>query len=228
MSATVQARTETRAANGLLVVAPLLVEALAIRAGSRALRVRGTGMGPVRARAAVETIRKDPAAALIVVGFGGGLSGESELGEVVVAEEVIELDPQGSAGGVSVKCAGASLIEQALSEGGLAVKRGRVASVEQIVTGAQRERMLTSGALAVDMESAWLAQAADERPFAVVRIISDTPGRELRRRLPVGPPLPTLADGMRALAALRRAAAALGRLAGERDVHTVFGPVSSE
>jgi 4-hydroxy-3-methylbut-2-en-1-yl diphosphate reductase len=214
-----------RAAGDVLVVAPLLVEAFAIKAGARALRVRSTGMGPARARAAVTAIREDPAAALIVAGFCGGLSQDSELGEAIVAEEVIELDRHGRADGAGVKCSGASLIGQALSRSGMAVRSGRVASVERIVTGSQRERVLASGALAVDMESAWLAQAAAGRPFAVIRIVSDTPRRELRRRLPVGPPLPTLADSVRALAALRRAATALGALVGERELHTVFDPV---
>jgi hypothetical protein len=46
----------------------------------------------------------------------------------------------------------------------------------------------------------WLAPAAGARPFAVVRIISDTPGRELTR------PLATLAGVARASVALARAA----------------------
>lgn len=208
----------------LLVIAPLRIEALAIRSGARSLRVHKTGMGPHRARLAAARVREDPAAALLVVGFGGGLSQESELGEAIVAEEVAALDGEGRRVGASVSCAGVEVLLEALAEHGLAVRCGPVASVDRIVTGDGRERMLSSGALAVDMESAWLAGAACGRPFAVVRIISDTPIRELRRRLPVGPPLPTLADGLRATAALRRAASALGRLMAERDVHTVFGP----
>ena len=54
------------------------------------------------------------------------------------------------------------------------------------------------GALAVDMESAWLAAAADGRPLAVVRVVVETPGRELSTRAPPSP-------ASRALAALRRA-----------------------
>ncbi len=55
----------------------------------------------------------------------------------------------------------------------------------------------------MDMESAWLAPGAGERPFAVVRVITDTPARELTN------PLLTVAGGARAMAALRRAAGAL-------------------
>jgi 4-hydroxy-3-methylbut-2-en-1-yl diphosphate reductase len=208
----------------LLVLAPLRVEAIAIRSAARALRVRTTGMGPRRARAAAASMLDDPAAALLVIGFGGGLSYDSELGEVVVAERVVVVDEHGGREGPAVPCAGVDALASALSEHGLAVRRGTVASVQEIVTGQERARMLASGALAVDMESAWLAQAARDRPFAVVRIISDTPLRELRHRLPVGPPLPSIADGLRAAAALRSVAGALGRLIGERGVHTVFGP----
>jgi hypothetical protein len=53
------------------------------------------------------------------------------------------------------------------------------------------------------MDSVWLAAAAAERPFAVVRIISDTPTRELTR------PLATVAGIALASAALARAARAL-------------------
>jgi hypothetical protein len=83
--------------------------------------------------------------------------------------------------------------------------------------------MEASGAVAVDMESAWVAQAARGRPFAVVRVLSDTPRRELRRRLPVGPPLPTPADAVRAMSMLRKVGGALGRLRRAGELHTVLG-----
>src|SRR5262249_32797049 len=97
------------------------------------------------------------------------------------------------------------------------------ASVREIIIGDARARMRESGAIAVDMESAWVAEAARGRPFAVVRVLSDTPKRELRRRLPVGPPLPTPADAMRAVATLRGVAAVLGDLERQGELHTVLG-----
>jgi 4-hydroxy-3-methylbut-2-enyl diphosphate reductase len=209
----------------LLVAAPLRLEALAIRSAARRLRVRTTGMGPRRARAAVPALLADPAAALLVLGFGGGLLAGSELCEVVVADEVVAVDEHGRPYGEAVVCDGADALVRALSGSGLRVRRGAVASVDQIVTGQARERMLTCGAVAVDMESAWLAQAARGRPFAVVRVLSDTPERELVRRLPVGPPLPSMADGLRAAAALRRAAGGLDRLVRMSNLHIVFGGV---
>ncbi|HXA53319.1 MAG TPA: hypothetical protein VNV37_00445, partial [Solirubrobacteraceae bacterium] len=83
------------------------------------------------------------------------------------------------------------------------VRRGTVASVERLAMGETRARLREAGAIAVDMESAWLAAGAGERPFAVVRVISDSPARELTN------PLLTLAGIASAMAGLRRAAEAL-------------------
>lgn len=207
----------------VLVVSALGVEALAVRSAAPGLRVRTTGMGPRKAMGAVPALLDDPAAALVVVGFGGGLPGDSRLCDVVVASEVVAIDGAGMPAGEPVACAMAERLQSALSEQGLPTCRGTVASVHEIVTGRARERMLGSGAIAVDMESAWVAQAARGRPFAVVRVLSDTPEHELRRRLPVGPPLPTLANAMRAISRLRAVAAALGRLRRQGDLHTVLG-----
>jgi 4-hydroxy-3-methylbut-2-enyl diphosphate reductase len=52
------------------------------------------------------------------------------------------------------------------------------------------------------MESRWLAEAAGERPFAVLRVVIDTPRRELLR-------LGAIPNSLRALATLRRIAPAL-------------------
>jgi hypothetical protein len=52
------------------------------------------------------------------------------------------------------------------------------------------------------MESAWLAEAADERPLAVLRVVLDTAGRSIFDPR-------TVVAGVHALRALRRAAHAL-------------------
>ncbi|MGN6371603.1 MAG: phosphorylase family protein [Solirubrobacteraceae bacterium] len=206
----------------ILITAPLLVEALAIRSAAPGLRVRTTGMGPERARAAVPALSADPARAMLVLGFGGGLRPDSRLCDVVVAERVVALDEHGTPSGEPICCEGADGLAAALSDCGLQVRRGLVASVDRIITGEARERMLACGALAVDMESAWIAAAAQSRPFSVVRVLSDTPDRELRQRLPVGPPLPTLADAARATVTLRRTAKALAALSRQNRLHTVL------
>jgi 4-hydroxy-3-methylbut-2-enyl diphosphate reductase len=190
----------------LLIAAPLRLEAWAIAAGLGrrptgphlfGARVQRTGMGPRRARAAAPALALAPGAAVVVMGFGGGLDEHSDVGDVVLADAV--RDPEGA----EVECAGGAALAQALERRGLRVRRGRVVSWPRIATGDTRTRLRETGAIAVDMESAWLAPGAGGRPFAVVRVISDTPARELTN------PLLTVAGVARALAALRRAAGAL-------------------
>jgi hypothetical protein len=55
----------------------------------------------------------------------------------------------------------------------------------------------------VDLESYWLRCAAGGRPVGVVRVIVDTPGRELTN------PLSTLTGGAKAHRVLRRSASSL-------------------
>jgi 4-hydroxy-3-methylbut-2-enyl diphosphate reductase len=96
-----------------------------------------------------------------------------------------------------------------------------VVSVERLAGGREQARTVDPGALAVDLESAWLAAVAGERPVAVVRAISDTPQRPL-----LSPA--ALAGGLRALRSLRAAGPSLTRwaaAAGQRRV-LLAGPRS--
>ncbi|HEY7829909.1 MAG TPA: hypothetical protein VIC06_05020 [Solirubrobacteraceae bacterium] len=183
--------------SGLVIAAPLRFEAFMIARGRPRARVRQTGVGPRRARAAVPGLLEDPAEVLLVLGFGGGLMPDSEVGEVVVADEVVGPD------GARVRCANTSALSHALESRGLRVRCGTVTSVARPAMGKTRVRLREAGAIAVDMESAWLAPAARGRPFAVVRVLSDTPRRELTR------PLLTVAGVARASLTLRRVATAL-------------------
>jgi 4-hydroxy-3-methylbut-2-enyl diphosphate reductase len=73
--------------------------------------------------------------------------------------------------------------------------------VDHVVRGLEREALFAEGAAAVDMESAWLADAAERRPLGVVRVVLDAPAAELHL-------LSILQNGRRALASLRRLAPA--------------------
>jgi 4-hydroxy-3-methylbut-2-en-1-yl diphosphate reductase len=183
--------------SGLLIAAPLRVEAFMIARGWPQARIHRTGVGPRRARAAVPALLRDSSEALLVLGFGGGLLEDSEVGEVVVAEQVCDPD------GTRLRCADAPALGRVLESHGLEVRCGVVSSVTRPAMGKTRVRLREGGAIAVDMESAWLAAAARGRPFAVVRVLSDTPGRELTR------PLLTVAGAVRASIGLRRVASAL-------------------
>lgn len=185
----------------LLIAAPMRLEALLVRSGAAGARVYRTGMGPRRARAAAGTLLREPGDALVVLGFCGGLDEQSEPGEVVVAEEVRAAEDEGH-DSESVACTGAQELADALLGRGLQARTGTVVCVSRLALGARRAQLAERGAIAVDMESVWLAQGAGGRPFGVVRVTLDSPSHELLR-----PQMPAAA--VRAAGALRRAAGAL-------------------
>lgn len=154
-------------------------------------------MGPRRSRAAVPALLAEPGGALLVMGFGGGLREDARPGDVVVAREVR------GPGGEWVECDDAQGLAAALEGHGLPVACGTVLSITRPAVGKTRAKLRETGALAADMESLWLAPGAGARPFAVVRVLSDTPTRELTR------PLSTVAGVVRASRMLRKVAAAL-------------------
>ncbi len=180
---------------GLLVLAPLRIECRAARRGAPRASVLRTGAGRRRASEAALVASRRPARAVAVLGFCGALDPELEPGAVVVADEL-----RGANGAFA--CDGAEAVAGALERAGIQTRRGPLLSVEQIVRGAKRGELAAGGAIAVDMESAWLASAAAGRPFAALRAVVDTPSHELLR---VG----TVAGGIKAYRALGQAAGAL-------------------
>ena len=186
----------------LLVLAPLKVEALALRTGlSGGTPVIRTGMGPERARDAAARAHACPASAVAVAGVCGAVDPALAAGDVVIATELRD------ARGLVRALPGAALLAQAVRGRGLEVRLGPLYSAERVLGPAERERLRRDGALAVDMESAWLAAVNGDRPFGVVRVVVDAADRRLRDPR-------TIASGARALAALRRAAPALETWAG--------------
>jgi 4-hydroxy-3-methylbut-2-enyl diphosphate reductase len=184
----------------LLVMAPLPIEARALRAGltdERRAEVVTTGMGPERStRAAINlAARCAGAGAVAVAGFAGAVGDGVEPGDLVVATEL-----HGPFGVVELP--GAAVVAAALARTGARVHAGPIRSVPTVVRGPARAELASEGALAVDMESAWLAEAAAGRPLTVVRAVVDTPAHELVR-------LGTVAAGVRAYRSLRRAAPVL-------------------
>jgi len=192
----------------ILVAAPLALEEALIRSGARGVRVRRTGVGPHRSLAAVARLAREPGDALLVLGFCGGLDAQARPGEVIVAEEVLAASDEGH-DPVRASCDGVVQLTGALLAAGMTVRSGPIVGVGRAATGARREQLRAAGALAVDMESAWLAAGAAGRPFAVVRVVLDSPSHELFRAQ-------TMRSALRAAQALRRAAAvALGAWDGE-------------
>jgi 4-hydroxy-3-methylbut-2-enyl diphosphate reductase len=193
----------------LLVMTPMLLEWAAVRRGAPGTAVLRTGVGAARSRAAALCAARVPAAAVAVAGFCGAVTEGLRPGDVVVASELRCPD------GVIV-CEAAPLVAALATEGIERVQAGPIASADHIVRGPERGVLAHEGVLAADMESAWLAAAAAGRPFAVLRVVLDAPGREFSR------PFATLAGAHAAWYALRRAAPALSVWAGlyegpERD-----------
>ena len=178
-----------------VVFAPLGVEACALRAGSHGMRVVRCGVGRERASRAIRTAPLEPGEAIAVGGLCGSLGSEFAPGDLVVPDELRAKDlPPHSIDGASLR--------RLLGGHGWRVHGGVLMGVDRKVTGDARSRLRESGALAVDMESPWLADAAGSRPFAVLRVVVDGPQHELIRP-------GTIYRGWKALVRLREASAVL-------------------
>ncbi len=152
-----------------VVCTPTRIERLALRA-VRATVWR-TGMGAVRSRRSAVALAGRPR---LVAGVAGGLAPWVHPGDVVVASEV--RGPSGT----PVCCPSAPLLAAALRDLGLTVHVGPLVSHPRLVRGSDRDRLADTGALAVDMESWWLAPSGGE-PFAVLRVVTDTAAAPLAR-----------------------------------------------
>src|SRR5579859_6162835 len=146
--------------SGLLILAPLSLEAKAVRAGAPWAEVQRIGMGPRRAAKSAELVGRggedrgrSPWSAILIAGFCGALDPELEPGDVVLASEV--RGPTGTS-----PCADPSILAGALRRGGMRVHIGPIASSQRLVLRDRRRALHRTGAIAVDMESAWLAPAA--------------------------------------------------------------------
>jgi 4-hydroxy-3-methylbut-2-enyl diphosphate reductase len=197
----------------LLLLAPLRIEELALGdpVGTSTLR---TGMGPDRARIAAARALAHSAEALAVAGVCAGIDPQLRAGDVLCATELI-----GEAGD-RIAVPGSSLLAAALRRRGLRVHVGPLASADHVLTPSER-RQLPVGALAVDMESAWLAAGARGRPLAVVRVVADAAERRLADpRIVVA--------GSRALRSLRRVGVGLSEWAAAVAPRTILlaGPRS--
>jgi 4-hydroxy-3-methylbut-2-enyl diphosphate reductase len=179
----------------LLVLTPLRIEAAAV-GGAQARRLLRSGMGPARARVAAARALAVDASGVAVAGLCAAVDADLRAGDVVLASEVRR------AGAPSVAVPGSALLAATLRRRGLRVHVGPILSVDRVLSRAERRRLAAEGVLAVDMESAWLAHAADGRPLAVLRVVVESADRDLRDPR-------TVVAGIRALASLRRARAAL-------------------
>jgi 4-hydroxy-3-methylbut-2-enyl diphosphate reductase len=213
----------------LLLLAPLRIEARALRRGLRDLpdppggtrtgpapAVLRTGWGTTRAAKQAGRLSHDPFGQMMIMGVGGGLSTDLRPGDLVVGTEV----GAGVGPGVdTVTCASAPILAGELRRAGLPARTGPITTVDHLVRRAERAKLAAEGWLLADMESAPLAAAADGRPVAVIRAVSDTPHHPLAG---------IVSGGLAALRSLRAAAPVAERWAaacGTRQV-LLAGPRS--
>ncbi|WP_328420877.1 phosphorylase family protein [Streptomyces sp. NBC_00443] len=186
----------------LLIACALGIEQFALRTSDRGgaggpVTVLRTGMGPRAAERSVTRILGDPAlsdAAVLATGFCAGLAPGMHPGDLVVAEET--RDPGGT-----IPCVGTDLLVKELARTipGRTVHTGPLTGSDHIIRGQERSDLLSTGAIAVDMESAATllsAVRAGERPVAAVRVVVDAPEHELVR-------IGTLRGGISAFRVLR-------------------------
>jgi len=180
----------------LVVRTAMEIEARAVRRGLTAAGAVGdvsaAGMGR-RAREALSGPAGQrsgwaPDAALAVVGIAGALQRGLAPGDLVVADVVT--GPTGA-----LACPAAPLVAGALRRAGLSARVGTVVTASQVVTGRSRADLAAGGALAVDLESAWLAAAGGNGagaaagagvPVVVLRAVLDGPDHPLVRPATLG------------------------------------------
>ncbi len=164
----------------LLILAPMRIEAAAVSRGAASARVRRTGVGRARAGRAAGRVVADGGVSgpVAIVGVCGGLADDLVPGDILVADEL-----RSTAGEATIALAHAPLLVAELAAAGIPARAGPLVSTTRAVIGARRAALARDGALAVDMESAWLAagvRAADAgRPLAVIRVVADTQTHEL-------------------------------------------------
>jgi 4-hydroxy-3-methylbut-2-enyl diphosphate reductase len=187
----------------LAVLAPLRIEARALRGGATEATVVVTGYGRRRSEEAAARVADTAARlrAVAVGGFCGAVEPDLQPGDLVVASSVVGPDGREHA------FPGAAMLAGELTRAGLRAVDGPVHSIERLVRGRGRVALHENGAVAADMESVWLVDAIPiGTPRVVVRAVTDAPGREL-----VSPRAPV--NAWRAARSLRSAVPVLERWA---------------
>ncbi|MEE8206730.1 MAG: hypothetical protein V3T82_07255 [Nitrospinaceae bacterium] len=138
-----------------------------------------SGMGRDRARRAlVEISEKWELKEVISIGFAGALDPSFEVGDLVVADKVIEMDSSQPDGGVKTYSLDKEIFHT------IAGASGRtLLTVDRVAATPQEKTKLREkySAVAVDMETSALAEKAQawNLPFISVRCITDTADQEL-------------------------------------------------
>jgi len=158
-----------------VVLAAMRLEALVLGRG-----VVRTGMGHTRARRAATELAGTltPGRRVVLAGISGGLAPTLSPGEMVVATEVRGPEDEAATSGPHPVLSGddAAALAKELRRAGHRVHLGGIVSSRTLVHGERRAALAETGALAVDMESAWVAAALAGHRLVIVRVVADTAG----------------------------------------------------
>jgi adenosylhomocysteine nucleosidase len=155
--------------------------------GRRVVSVVVSGVGIRRARqnAAIALDTLPGIDGVIITGVAGGLHGDLKIGDVVIGERLLLRREEEFAASHTVEIGSARVdgLAATLEAARIAHRRGALlTSRRAIATPADKSRAHAAlGAIAVDMESAVIAQeaAAREIPFVCIRTIMDTAAQNL-------------------------------------------------
>jgi adenosylhomocysteine nucleosidase len=159
---------------GVAIIAALELESRILRYASRssAASVHVSGPGCERAREAARHAIRQGARSLVAFGLAGGLEPGIRCGSVLLPAKVI-----GDAGEFAADAAWRGRWRDAL-EGHVPLVEGPLYSAGVVLTTPEAKAALSrrTGAVAVDMESAGVAEAAAAAglPFLALRAIADT------------------------------------------------------
>jgi hopanoid-associated phosphorylase len=161
------------------VVTGLRAEARCL--GGLDLAVACSGGRPARARAEAERLVAEGAAGLVSFGLAGGLSPALASGDLVLAGAVVV--PGG--GRLATDPVWRSRLSALIATASAAPRQAAVAGSDRLLATIVAKRALfeATGALAVDMESHAVAEAAQREglPFVVLRAIADRADETLPR-----------------------------------------------
>jgi 4-hydroxy-3-methylbut-2-enyl diphosphate reductase len=148
------------------VLTALRVEAFAVGGADVVI---GAGADRARRAGAELAAKLDEQTAVALVGVAGGLAPQLRTGDLVIASELRSTESTESR-----SLPGVGSLAAEFRRAGLGVLTGPLVSSPRYVHGGEREALAASGAVAVDMESAWVMGCLPKNPLAVIRSISDT------------------------------------------------------
>ena len=163
--------TETVVAH-LLAVAPTQRELGGLASGHEGARASVVGIGREAGGRLTRLLEEAPCRLLVSLGYAGALDPHLRSGDLVVGNAYLHgADPPLSCEPLATRAA------VLLRESGLSVQEGPVLTVDEPLLSprAKRRALYGSGALVVDMEGRWIAEAAARNgvPLIGIRAVLD-------------------------------------------------------